>query len=159
MGNETSKPGQESFANSDVFKPSPNWKNGAATGRRQNGESSRSSRQQDMKRQQSGNSTKINGSMQLKTMLKNNASTSPSDGVKNPNLNAKQLMSAAHHKLQKGKEGVKEKVHRKFKKDRDRKQQLVINAGRLHLDPSSRTAASASSNRTSQQYRQGDASN
>ncbi len=159
MGNETSKQGQESFANSDVFKPSPNWKNGAATGRRQNGESSRSSRQQEMKRQQSGNSTKSNGGMHLKTMLKNNTPTSPSDGVKNPNINAKQLMSAAHHRLQKGKEGVKEKVHRKFKKDRDRKQQLVLSAGRLHHDPGSRTAASTSSSRTSQHYGQGDASN
>jgi serum/glucocorticoid-regulated kinase 2 len=159
MGNETSKQGQESFANSDVFKPSPNWKNGAATGRRQNGESSRSSRQQEMKRRQSGNSTKSNGGVHLKTILKNNTPTSPSDGVKNPNINAKQLMSAAHHRLQKGKEGVKEKVHRKFKKDRDRKQQLVLSAGRLHHDPGSRTAASTSSSRTSQQYGQSDASN
>lgn len=69
----------------------------------------------------------------LQNFIKNHLPPpSPDSHHNTPAVSARQLMSAAQMKIQKGKEGVqrqKEKVQRKFQKERERKQQMMQKRG------------------------------
>jgi serum/glucocorticoid-regulated kinase 2 len=68
----------------------------------------------------------------LQNFIKNHLPPPSPDSHHTPAVSARQLMSAAQMKLQKGKEGVqrqKEKVQRKFQKERERKQQMMQKRG------------------------------
>ncbi len=142
MGNETSTASgtsQEEFANSDVFQESTAPKRSSSL-RRQNGASSprpwsaHGSKSLESTQQQGpqggANGSKAQGGKKIKTFLKNHLPSSPTEAVQSSSANARQLMTAAQHRIQKGKEGVqrqKEKVQRKLRKDRATKQQMVLN--------------------------------
>lgn len=143
MGNETSAPAsQEIFPNSDVLIKSDNNAKRSPADRQKNGASSPSPRspngkqQETLVRQQSGhsNGSKTHGGKKIKAFIKNHLPSSPSDAVQSSGANARQFMTAAQQRIQKGKEGVqrqKEKVQRKLKKDRAVKQQMVLNSNRV----------------------------
>mmetsp|Transcript_466 Transcript_466/g.791 ORF Transcript_466/g.791 Transcript_466/m.791 type:complete len:782 (+) Transcript_466:69-2414(+) len=85
--------------------------------------------QQDANTPDRGGPMKQGSGRKLQNFIKNHLPPPPSpDSHHVPTVSARQLMSAAQMKIQKGKEGVqrqREKVQRKFQKERERKQQIM----------------------------------